>query len=42
MGAFGADVSSLSDLESALGKAKASGLPAVVNVAIERAAAPTY
>jgi len=42
MGASGADVSSLSDLEKSLEKAKSSGLPAVVNVAIERAAAPTY
>jgi acetolactate synthase I/II/III large subunit len=42
MGAFGADVSSLTDLQASLEKAKDSGLPAVVNVAIESAAAPTY
>lgn len=42
MGAFGADVSSLADLQASLEKARSGGLPAVVNVAIERAAAPTY
>ncbi|MGQ0655365.1 MAG: thiamine pyrophosphate-binding protein [Betaproteobacteria bacterium] len=42
MGAYGADVSSLSHLESELQKAKVSGVASVVNVAIERAAAPTY
>jgi acetolactate synthase-1/2/3 large subunit len=42
MGAFGADVSSFSELQKALESAKASGLPAVINVAIQRAAAPAY
>ena len=42
MGAFGADVSSVAELEKALQAGKQSGLPAVVNVALERVAAPTY
>jgi acetolactate synthase I/II/III large subunit len=42
MGAFGADVSSFQDLEVDLQRAKKSGLPGCINVAIERVAAPTY
>jgi acetolactate synthase-1/2/3 large subunit len=42
MGAHGEDVTVSSELESALERAVQSGKPAVVNVSIERVAAPSY
>lgn len=42
LGAHGAFVESADDLEPALTRALASGLPACVNVAIEGVAAPEY
>ena len=42
LGAHGEDVSRPAELAAALGRAQASGLPACVNVAIERTAAPSY
>jgi acetolactate synthase-1/2/3 large subunit len=42
LGAHGEHVERAEDLEPALGRALASGLPAVINVTIEGLAAPTY
>jgi acetolactate synthase-1/2/3 large subunit len=42
LGAHGEDVSSVEELRTALQRAAASGKPALVNVMIERAAAPRY
>lgn len=42
LGAHGEDVGRPAELAPALARAQASGLPACVNVAIERAAAPVY
>jgi acetolactate synthase-1/2/3 large subunit len=42
LGAHGEDVLAFDGLEPALARAMASGLPAVVNVMIERHAAPRY
>jgi acetolactate synthase-1/2/3 large subunit len=42
LGGHGEDVTRPADLAAALGRAQKSGLPACVNVAIERAAAPSY
>jgi thiamine pyrophosphate-dependent acetolactate synthase large subunit-like protein len=42
MGAHGEDVSSLAELKGALERAVASKKPALVNVTIDRVAAPRY
>jgi acetolactate synthase-1/2/3 large subunit len=42
LGAHGEDVSSVGELQAALSRSAAAGKPALVNVMIERAAAPRY